>query len=57
MMLSPTTTFTALLGAAALLAGPVIAAPVEEVSDFLAKRVWLSNIDVQAACKEQYTNE
>ncbi|KAK4665433.1 hypothetical protein QC763_401745 [Podospora pseudopauciseta] len=56
MMFNPTTIFTAILGATFLVA-PAIAAPAEEVAAPLAKRVWLSNIDVQAACKEQYTNE
>ncbi|KAK0666066.1 hypothetical protein QBC41DRAFT_231514, partial [Cercophora samala] len=56
MMFNPATIVTAILGATFLVA-PAIAAPAEEVAVPLAKRVWLSNIDVQAACKEQYTNE
>ncbi|KAF9041648.1 hypothetical protein BJ165DRAFT_1350064, partial [Panaeolus papilionaceus] len=53
MIFKPSTILVALFGAAACLASP--AAAPEEVT--ITKRVWLSNIDVQAACKEQYTND
>ncbi|KAF9041625.1 hypothetical protein BJ165DRAFT_1595989 [Panaeolus papilionaceus] len=53
MIFNPSTILVALLGAAACLASPA-AAPEEAT---LAKRVLLSDINVQAACQEQYNNE
>ncbi|PPR03308.1 hypothetical protein CVT24_012590 [Panaeolus cyanescens] len=44
----------AIVGAAACLASPAADLAQEEAT--FAKRVWLSNIDVQAACKQQYTD-